>query len=187
MSGFCLRHTTKFHILFPLCSFFFLTLTLRLYFFSSFFTIDKYETGVNHGHLNPAGECALKLNDSIVNGTKDNGIEVLVTTNISLELSGEANLHFHLKRSLNYDLLPCRPLSDFKFLRVNEFLTRLIQLRCSDFISPEWDYTNMADKCSRVLTEVGAKIMISNNTLQKHHSFELLDSFATLDHICTIS
>ena len=129
----------------------------------------------------------LKLNGTVVNGTIVNGMEVLVTSNISLELSGKAILHYRLKRSLNYDLRPRRPLSDFEFLRVNEFPTRLVQLRCSDFISPEWDCTKMADKCSRVLNEIGAMIMISNHTLQKHHSYNLLDSFATLDHICTIS
>ena len=83
----------------------------------------------NGGHLDPNMKCIIYLNTTF---------GVPVTTNITLELSGDTILHYHLERALHHGFYPEVDRSHFEFIRVNQFPTRLVQLRCDDFTLAEW-------------------------------------------------
>ena len=123
-------------------------------------------------------ECIIKLNTTI---------EVPETNTISLELSGEAFVHFRLERFLNQGLHPRRILTDFEFLRVNTFPTRIVQIRCDDITSSDWTCERKADKCITLINMIGEQVKMMEHTLQSHHSYDLIGPIWRVDRFCSVS
>ena len=112
---------------------------------------------------------------------------VPVTTNITLELSGDTILHYHLERALHHGFYPEVDRSHFEFIRVNQFPTRFVQLRCDDFTLAEWSCQKKVAKCHMIMEMLGQYVKMMAHTLKAHHKYEIIGSIRRVNRLCSVS
>ena len=89
-------------------------------------------------------------------------------SNVTLILSGNAYLNYHVRLALNWQLYPKRDMKDFNYATGNSFPKNKVRFFCHN-IPHEWSCEDRAEKCKLIMDKIVSNVIIRSYRLKEEY------------------